>query len=248
MDNKVVEIVNLVVVTVNRRRVTEEAAMAEAAGAASEEAAGAAAAGAGRPATAAAAGVAAAGVAAAGTAAASVAAAGVAAAGTAAAGAAEPVGGVAETPGFELPLRLLLAFRVLIDELHAELARRGHPDMRPMHGFVFQAIGPGGTTAAELGRRLGISKQAAGKTIDTLEQLGYTERGPDPGDARRKVVRLTDRAIDALTLSAHIFDDLRARWAEILGIERLRALEADLRLVTPLDPWRLDVPGWFGGQ
>jgi DNA-binding MarR family transcriptional regulator len=233
MDNKVVEIVNLVVVTVNRRRVTEEAAMAEAAGAAAEEAAGAAAAGAGRPATAGAAGVAAEGV---------------AAADTAAAGTAEPVGGVAETPGFELPLRLLLAFRVLIDELHAELARRGHPDMRPMHGFVFQAIGPGGTTAAELGRRLGISKQAAGKTIDTLEQLGYTERGPDPGDARRKVVRLTDRAIDALALSARIFDDLRARWAEILGTERLRALEADLRLVTPLDPWRLDVPGWFGGQ
>jgi DNA-binding MarR family transcriptional regulator len=156
--------------------------------------------------------------------------------------------GRAETPGFELPLRLLLAFRMLIDELHAELARRGHPDMRPMHGFVFQAIGPGGTTAAELGRRLGISKQAAGKTIDALEQLGYLERGPDPGDARRKVVRLTERAVDALQLSARIFDDLRARWAEILGTERLRALEADLRRVTPRDPWRLDVPGWFGGQ
>jgi DNA-binding MarR family transcriptional regulator len=163
-------------------------------------------------------------------------------------GAEGPVGEAAEAPGFELPLRLLLAFRVLIDELHAELASRGHPDMRPMHGFVFQAIGPGGTTAAELGRRLGISKQAAGKTIDTLEQLGYLERGPDPGDARRKVVRLTHRAVDALELSARIFDDLRVRWAEILGAERLRALEADLRRVTPQDPWRLDVPGWFGGQ
>jgi DNA-binding MarR family transcriptional regulator len=152
----------------------------------------------------------------------------------------------ADPPGFELPLRLLLGFRVLIDEVHAELARRGHPDLRPMHGFVFQAIGPGGTTAAELGRRLGISKQAAGKTIDALEQLGYTERGPDPADARRKVVRLTGRAIDALEISALTFDDLRARWADVLGPERLRALEADLRRMTPLDPWRLDVPGWFG--
>ena len=169
-------------------------------------------------------------------------------AGAAAVGAAEPVEAAAEAPGFELPLRLLLAFRVLIDELHAELARRGHPGMRPMHGFVFQAIGADGTTAAELGRRLGISKQAAGKTIDILEKLGYLERGPDPGDARRKVVRITDRAVDALGLSARIFDDLRARWAEILGAERLRALEADLRRVTPRDPWRLDVPGWFGGQ
>jgi len=222
MDNKVVETVNLVVVHVNRREGAEEAAMAEAAGAAAAGLASAA--------TARAAGGPGAGRAAGGP------------------GAEGPVGGGAETPGFELPLRLLLAFRVLIDELHAELARQGHPDMRPMHGFVFQAIGPGGTTAAELGRRLGISKQAAGKTIDTLEQLGYTERGPDPGDARRKVVRLTDRAVDALELSARIFDDLRARWAGILGAERLHALEADLRRVTPRDPWRLDVPGWFGGQ
>jgi DNA-binding MarR family transcriptional regulator len=153
-----------------------------------------------------------------------------------------------DPPGFELPLRLLLAFRVLIDELHAELARQGHPDTRPMHGFVFQAIGPEGTTAAELGRRLGITKQAAGKTIDSLERLGYTERGPDPRDARRKVVRLTGRAVDVLELSARIFDDLRAGWAEIIGAERLRAMEADLRRVTPPDLWRLDVPGWFGGQ
>jgi DNA-binding MarR family transcriptional regulator len=152
-----------------------------------------------------------------------------------------------DPPGFELPLRLFLGFRVLIDELHAELARQGHPDIRPMHGFVFQAIGPGGTTAAELGRRLGISKQAAGKTIDSLERLGYVQRGPDPLDARRKVVRLTGRGIDSLARSARIFDDLRARWAETLGPDRLRAMEADLRKVTPPDFFRLDAPGWFGG-
>ena len=151
-----------------------------------------------------------------------------------------------QRPGFELALRLLLGFRVLIDELHAELARQGHPDLRPMHGFVFQAIGPGGTTAAELGRRLGISKQAAGKTIDGLERLGYLERGPDPADARRKVVLLTGRAVDALQRSARIFDDLRAEWSRQLGPKRLRALEADLRAMTPADSFQLDVPGWFG--
>jgi DNA-binding MarR family transcriptional regulator len=158
---------------------------------------------------------------------------------------AEAVLAEARPPGFELPLRLLLGFRVLIDELHAELARQGHPDLRPMHGFVFQAIGPDGTTAAELGRRLGISKQAAGKTIDALERLGYAERRSDPADARRKVVVLTGRAVDALERSARIFDDLRDGWAEVMGAERLRAIEAGLRQVTPPDAFRLDVPGWF---
>jgi DNA-binding MarR family transcriptional regulator len=148
--------------------------------------------------------------------------------------------------GYELPLRMLMAFRVVIDEVHADLAREGHPDLRPLHGFVFQAIGPSGTTAVELGRRLGISKQAAGKTIESLERLGYVERGSDPGDRRRKVVRLTARGADALARSAAAFDRIRARWAAELGEQRLRALDDDLRRITPEDFFRLDVPGWFG--
>jgi DNA-binding MarR family transcriptional regulator len=153
-----------------------------------------------------------------------------------------------EPPGFELPLRLLLAFRVLIDELHAQLAREGHPDLRPMHGFVFQAIGAEGTNAAELGRRLGISKQAAAKHIDALERLGYLERSVDPRDARSRTVRLTSRGVDSLARSARVFDELRERWAQVLGRERLRALEADLRRVTPPELFPLDIPGWFGGS
>ncbi|MFJ7420553.1 MarR family winged helix-turn-helix transcriptional regulator [Streptomyces uncialis] len=153
-----------------------------------------------------------------------------------------------DAPGFELPLRLFLAFRVLIDDLHRELAREGHPDVRPMHGYVFQAVGADGTTAADLGRRLGVSKQAAGKTIDTLERLGYLRRAADPRDARRKIVRLTDRGVDCLALSARIFDRLRTDWARTLGEDRLRALEADLRAVTPMEPFPLDMPGWFGAS
>lgn len=145
-------------------------------------------------------------------------------------------------------MRLFLGFRTLIDHLHAELSRAGHADLRPLHGFVFQAIGTDGSTATELGRRLGISKQAAAKHIDTLERLGYVHRVLDPRDARSRIVRLTDRGVDALTRSAHIFDELRERWKVILGADRLRALEDDLRKVTPPDLLPLDVPGWFGGH
>ena len=151
-----------------------------------------------------------------------------------------------DPPGFELPLRLLLGFRTLIDDLHAELVKQGHPEMRPMHGFVFQAIGPAGTTAVELGRRLGVSKQAAGKTVDALEQLGYVRREPDRRDQRQKIVRLTARGYDALARSALIFDELRARWASELGPERLRALESDLRTMTGDLAVPLDMPGLFG--
>jgi DNA-binding MarR family transcriptional regulator len=151
-----------------------------------------------------------------------------------------------DPPGYELPLRLLSAFKLIIDELHAELARQGHADARPMHGFVFQAIGSGGITAVELGRRLGISKQAAGKTIDNLERLGYLRREPDPEDRRQKVVVLSDRGYDMLARSARIFDELRARWALQLGEDQLRLFEADLRKITQGARFPLDVPGWLG--
>ncbi|MET7902374.1 MarR family transcriptional regulator [Streptomyces sp. NPDC005355] len=151
-----------------------------------------------------------------------------------------------ETPGFELPLLLFAGFRSLIDQLHAELARQGHPDVRPAYGFAMQAIGRDGATASELGRRLGVSKQAAGKTADRLEALGYVVRADDPADARRKVIRLTPRGIDALARSAVIFEELRKRWADALGAERVRAMEADLRAMAPLSGFRLDVAGWFG--
>lgn len=151
-----------------------------------------------------------------------------------------------DPPGFELPLRLLLAFQVIIDELHAELARDGHPHMRPMHGFVFQAIGPDGTTAVELGRRLGVSKQAAAKMVESLERTGYVERTADPADARRKIVRLTPHGVDALARPARIFDRIRDDWVRRLGADRVRSLEDALRAMTPAELWRLDMPGWFG--
>src|SRR6195952_1189273 len=115
-------------------------------------------------------------------------------------------------PGFELPLLLLGGFRTLIDQLHAELARRGHPDVRPSYGFAMQAIGQRGATATEIGQRLGVSKQAAGKTVDRLEALGYVIRADDANDGRRKLVRLTERGLDSLHRSAVIFDQLEAAW------------------------------------
>ncbi|WP_415952282.1 MarR family winged helix-turn-helix transcriptional regulator [Streptomyces sp. KLOTTS4A1] len=151
-------------------------------------------------------------------------------------------------PGFELPLLLFAGFRTLIDALHTELAERGHPESRPAHGFALQAIDPEGTTASEIARRLGVSKQAAGKTVDRLIALGYAERTDDPADARRKVVRRTAHGIDLLRISAEIFDRLQSDWAHTLGPDRLRTLTEDLRTVVPPSAaLRLDAAAWMGG-
>ena len=147
-----------------------------------------------------------------------------------------------ERPGYALPLLLLAGFRTLVDTLHEQLAREGHPDARPSHGFALQAIGSG-TTATELGRTLGVSKQAAAKTVAGLESVGYVERVPDPADARRILVRPTARGRHLLDRSAAIFDALRDGWAGELGEDAVRTVEDSLRRVA--GPPGLDAPAWF---
>jgi DNA-binding MarR family transcriptional regulator len=137
------------------------------------------------------------------------------------------------TAGYELPLLLFAGFRSLMDQSCAELARLGHPGIRPLHGFALRAVGPGGATAAGIARRLGVSHQAAAKAIGRLESLGYAERTADPADARRKLVLLTPRGLDALDRSTAVFEQSRAGWASALGAERLHALESDLRTMAP---------------
>jgi DNA-binding MarR family transcriptional regulator len=148
--------------------------------------------------------------------------------------------------GFELPLLLASAFRALVDGLHDQLAERGHPDARPIHGFALQAIGPDGATVSELGRRLAVSKQAAAKTAVSLERLGYVVRDRHPTDARAVRLRRSPRGEELLALSAEIFGQLRAGLMHQLGDARVQALEDDLEQIAGHGTANLrDMPGWL---
>lgn len=149
--------------------------------------------------------------------------------------------------GYQLPLLLAGAFRAVIDRLHQELAQRGHPDARPLHGFALQAIGPDGASLSELGRRLGVSKQAAAKTALGLEKLDYVTREVNPEDRRATTLRRSARGTELLSLSQEIFEQIAADWASELGDERLRSLEDDLQRMAPgsgLDKVA-GLPGWL---
>ncbi len=149
--------------------------------------------------------------------------------------------------GFELPLLLAGGFRLLVDRLHERLGERGYGDLRPVHGFALQAVGADGASTSEIGRRLGVSKQAAAKTVAGLEELGYVKRSADPDDARATRVVLTRRGRNALRASAEIFEQLRKEWVRTLGRDRVAALEDDLETVLgDAGGVRLaDLPGWL---
>ena len=144
-----------------------------------------------------------------------------------------------------LPLLLAGAFRELTGSLHTELARHGHGQARPIHGFALQAIGADGITVSELGRRLGVSKQAAAKTAARLEELGYVTRRPSTDDARATVLTRTALGEEMLDLSAAIFEQLRWDWDRRVGASRIQAVEDALAEITTGGARIGDLPGWL---
>lgn len=147
--------------------------------------------------------------------------------------------------GADLALLLLGGFRTLVDAATAELARRGHEDVRPVHDFAIRAIAAGADTASELGRRLSITKQSAAKTIAVLQERGYVARDTDPLDARRKRLHVTALGHDMLRQGESIFDELRDQWARRIGIAELEHLETQLAAMMGAQPVRFDTPGWL---
>src|ERR1700760_4082517 len=113
--------------------------------------------------------------------------------------------------GADLALLLLGGFRTLADQATAELTARGYAEIRPAQEFALQAILSGADNASDLGRRLSVTKQAAAKTIATLEERSYVAREPDPADKRRMRLYVTDHGLAMLQEGAAIFDELRAR-------------------------------------
>ena len=93
----------------------------------------------------------------------------------------------------------------LLDELMLEARRSGSLGTlhsraaAPLAGLnatdwecldVLDWVGP--ITAGELARRVGITSGAVTGAIDRLENLGLVERGADPNDRRKVIVRLAD--------------------------------------------------------
>ncbi len=149
--------------------------------------------------------------------------------------------------GADLALLLLAAYRRLVDTAVVELAHRGFPDASAAHEFAMRAVDGGADHAAALARALGVSKQAAAKTIALLTDRGYVTQEVDERDARRRTVRVTDRGHALMRTGEQIFDELRARWVRSLGEDDLIRMESLLARAVGDDTIDLDAPGSVSG-
>ncbi|GAA2074536.1 hypothetical protein GCM10009780_08300 [Actinomadura alba] len=129
----------------------------------------------------------------------------------------------------EIPLPALFtqAKDVMLAELHWRLDEEGFEGIRYSHGAVFRFIDAEGSRLTALAERSGLSKQALGEVVTELERHGYVERTTDPDDHRAKIIRLTERGMQAQVAAARILGDIERRWAQHLGRDRI----AEMRMV-----------------
>ena len=124
--------------------------------------------------------------------------------------------------------------------------------------LVFE-IGEAGATARELRSRLGLDSGHLARQLRRLEDDGLVMVAPDPGDRRRRTVRLTTkgralrRRLDdrseqlAEQLIAPLTDRQRQRLTDALATADLlvRAATVEIRRVHPADPVAVSAVGHY---
>jgi DNA-binding MarR family transcriptional regulator len=135
-------------------------------------------------------------------------------------------------PATGTPLARLfaIAYRALVDGLHARLAERAGPTCGRTSAVLLAV--DGGLRSVEIAVLLGVTKQAASKLVDTMQAAGYVAE-PDPRDERAK--RVADPARPrAARGGRRTYAELESAWADVLGADRVDALRADLtRVLEP---------------
>src|SRR5688572_23431727 len=137
-------------------------------------------------------------------------------------------------PPRPLPALLTGVKLAAIDKLRGRIAEAGHPEIREGHGCVFGFIDlDRGSRLTDLAAEAGLTKQAVGEAVTELERIGYVMRVPDPQDGRAKIIKLTDRGMDAVIKGRRIFAEIEREWAEQIGPELMASFrEAATRIAA----------------
>jgi DNA-binding MarR family transcriptional regulator len=148
----------------------------------------------------------------------------------------------------QLLVRLLHRFRT---ELFTEGESDGRfSDIRFSHMHIWGNVGIDGIRLTELADRANLGLPACSELVDELQQGGYLERRPDPGDGRAKLIFPTLKGREVLDMAGSMVGALEQRWG---GHLRPGDFDAACRtfdhLLTSLDAAPSDgMPSRVGGR
>ena len=97
----------------------------------------------------------------------------------------------------------------------------GTDAIRVAHTRLFPFITFEGVRLTYLAERLDVSKQAVQQLVDEMEDVGLTERVPDPTDGRAKLIRFSERGKEALVQGLGVLGEFERELEEIVGAEAL---------------------------
>ncbi|WP_328322602.1 MarR family transcriptional regulator [Kribbella sp. NBC_00382] len=123
----------------------------------------------------------------------------------------------------DLSLASLFAGWALADELQRRLGADGFEDSRFADGVIFQHLVTAPVTISTLADLLGVTQQAASKSVADLQKRGYLSRAPDPDDARAKLVTLTPRGQAVIASARKHRAAIELELQESLGAARIDA-------------------------
>jgi DNA-binding MarR family transcriptional regulator len=147
---------------------------------------------------------------------------------------------VQNSEALALAAALLAAAGDLTQRINEGVVARGF-EARPAWGFAFARLAPDGATVTELAGHLGVTKQAASQLVDEIVRKGYAERRPHPGDARARLVVLTERGWACTRAAEEAAAEAVRSWTDVLGESDVRALCDRLGRIAPHGPIR---PTW----
>jgi DNA-binding MarR family transcriptional regulator len=109
--------------------------------------------------------------------------------------------------------------------LDEQMAAAGFGDRRFPDGRVLRICSRSPeTTASQIGRELGISRQGAAKIVGDLRSRGYVEVVASATSGREKTITLTQRAVDYLATQRKAAQSIERQLREEIGSEGFEGL------------------------
>jgi DNA-binding MarR family transcriptional regulator len=118
--------------------------------------------------------------------------------------------------------------------VYARMAEEGFADMRPAFSAVARNLAAQGTSISDLSVKANMTKQSMGYLVDQMAECGFVAVEPHPTDKRAKLVRFTDRGLQAVNRLVLLSRRYEAWLAGQIGREEMKRLRAALTQVQAI--------------
>lgn len=116
-------------------------------------------------------------------------------------------------------------------------AEMGHPGLKLSYAQVLTLIGRDGGRMQAMAQTHKVSKQAINAIATELQQLGYIERRPDPGNARQVLLHFTPTGLELIRDSVTAIDSIESELCALAGATAVTTLQDSMRqLYAALQP------------